>query len=309
MEREDETAAFWFANMSKEQLAEIAANMHRDRRIVAEGEGYREVMAVRKAIAAALIRGEGLEVGAGNRPWPLPENVRCFYGDTLRVDQLKIYFRETGDLDQLRSDGEINAQTYAGIADSSVDFVISAHVIEHLPDPIGSLREAMRILKPGGVHLLAVPDMRYTFDRNRPLTTLEHLLADENDSGQGTRQQAYEETVRYVHPIWNPPIPEDQIQANVDAVSASNMDIHWHAWTFESFQAMLDAIAPRLRFSVVFQAPVQNEAIFALSKSTVQIDAPSPLKAALARLGKALGVVSAESRFEDAESDAVALPV
>src|SRR6266478_1279476 len=109
---------------------------------------------------------------------------------------LESYFKTNA----VQSGEPIDAQTLAGIADASLDFVISAHVIEHLRDPVGAIVSAIRVLKPGGVHVLAVPEMQATFDRNRPETTLEHVMADFRDGGEGTCRAAYEEHLRYVHP-------------------------------------------------------------------------------------------------------------
>lgn len=45
----------------------------------------------------------------------------------------------------------------AGLPDQSVDVVVMLHVIEHVPDPIGTLREIHRILRPGGHLILETP--------------------------------------------------------------------------------------------------------------------------------------------------------
>ncbi len=55
--------------------------------------------------------------------------------------------------------------------DVPFDYVIASHVIEHLPNAIGWMQDVSSILKPGGVLALAIPDMRYTFDINRPLSS------------------------------------------------------------------------------------------------------------------------------------------
>ena len=42
--------------------------------------------------------------------------------------------------------------------DDELDFIVNAHLLEHLPDTISVLREWKRALKPGGVIAIAVPD-------------------------------------------------------------------------------------------------------------------------------------------------------
>ena len=133
----------------------------------------------------------------------------------------------------------IDAQTLAGIADASLDFVISAHVIEHLRDPIGAIVSAIRVLKPGGIHLLVVPEMRRTFDRDRPETSVAHVLADFRDGGIGTCRDGYEEHLRYVHPILTGQrYSEEEIQRQ--ATEAARLwpkyGAHFHAWTRAGFE-------------------------------------------------------------------------
>jgi 2-polyprenyl-3-methyl-5-hydroxy-6-metoxy-1,4-benzoquinol methylase len=45
----------------------------------------------------------------------------------------------------------------AGVAEESADVVMMLHVIEHIPDPVGTLREIFRVLKPGGHLVLETP--------------------------------------------------------------------------------------------------------------------------------------------------------
>ena len=97
----------------------------------------------------------------GIAPFPLPEGARCQYGDIRDRAALNKYFAN----DRISLTGHVDAQTYAGVAPASLDFVISAHVIEHLFDPIGAIRAAVSMLKPRGVFLCVVPDMEKTWDR------------------------------------------------------------------------------------------------------------------------------------------------
>jgi len=227
-----------------------------------------EVGAILKAradIASKFIRGRGLEVGAGSRPFPHPPSTQVSYGDIRDRDSLQKYFHGT----EIKTGGHINAQTFAGVENESLDFIISAHVIEHLRDPIGSIVNAIRVLKPGGIHLLVVPDMRYTFDRFRPETTLDHVLADYGDGGASTCRISYEEHLRYVHPFLtgeNYPEAEIQRQASENVKRWPEFDIHFHAWTRTGFETLLSAAKQFGPFIVEAAISVANENIFALRK-------------------------------------------
>jgi len=59
------------------------------------------------------------------------------------------------------------------------DFVVSSHAIEHFANPIHTLKSWEKyILRSGSYMLTIIPDYQYCFDRNRPLTTIEHLICD-----------------------------------------------------------------------------------------------------------------------------------
>jgi SAM-dependent methyltransferase len=47
--------------------------------------------------------------------------------------------------------------------DSSIDFVLSSDVMEHVPDPMKALRETYRILRPGGCHIFTAPFYHHRF--------------------------------------------------------------------------------------------------------------------------------------------------
>ncbi|MES1219188.1 MAG: class I SAM-dependent methyltransferase [Bacteroidota bacterium] len=70
------------------------------------------------------------------------------------------------------------ATDLSGIADESYDFILSCHSLEHVANPLKAIAEWTRVLKPGGYFVLVLPDKRYTFDVNRPYTTMDHLVSD-----------------------------------------------------------------------------------------------------------------------------------
>ena len=56
------------------------------------------------------------------------------------------------------------------------DYVIASHVVEHTPDLVAFLNQIGKMLKPGGILSLAVPDCRYCFDVFRGVTTAGDVL-------------------------------------------------------------------------------------------------------------------------------------
>jgi GT2 family glycosyltransferase len=230
----------------------------------------REIRAVRSVVSHLFLTGEGLEVGGGDRPFPLPDSTRCYRGDIRDDEKLCGYFKS----DTITNDGYVDAQTFAGIHTDRLDFVISSHVIEHLQNPIGSIVNAIRVLRPGGVFLLVVPEMRHTFDCDRPETSLEHALRDFVDGGEGTRMQAYREHVIFVHPRFQSPIPAERVDAEAEKICAAGMDLHYHAWTRPGFERLLAAASSFAPFEMAFSFSVANENLFVLRK-TISSDSES----------------------------------
>jgi SAM-dependent methyltransferase len=71
-----------------------------------------------------------------------------------------------------------DAESLVNVEDEKYDFLVSAHVIEHMRDPLSAIKQWCRVVKPGGLIYLIVPDKRYTFDKHRVRTTLEHMILD-----------------------------------------------------------------------------------------------------------------------------------
>jgi SAM-dependent methyltransferase len=65
-----------------------------------------------------------------------------------------------------------------GIADARYDVILSSHALEHVANPLKALREWRRVLMENGVLLIVLPHRDGTFDRRRPVTTIEHLRSD-----------------------------------------------------------------------------------------------------------------------------------
>jgi SAM-dependent methyltransferase len=73
------------------------------------------------------------------------------------------------------------ATDLGGIPDESFDFVLASHMLEHTANPLAAVQESTRVLREDGALVLIVPHKDGTFDRRRPVTSLEHLIDDLHD--------------------------------------------------------------------------------------------------------------------------------
>lgn len=64
------------------------------------------------------------------------------------------------------------------IDNGSYDFLLSSNNLEHIANPLKALHEFCRIVKPGGLILIIVPNKEKIFDHRRNYTSFEHILSD-----------------------------------------------------------------------------------------------------------------------------------
>lgn len=65
----------------------------------------------------------------------------------------------TADFDRVDCDLKLDMSSMPSVKDASYDVVIACDVLEHVPDDIAAMRELHRVLRPGGVAILSVPQM------------------------------------------------------------------------------------------------------------------------------------------------------
>ena len=179
--------------------------------------------------------GDGIEIGALHNPMPVDKSrARVRYVDRMSLEEQRRHYPELGGHHMFEPDILSNADDLPTVADSSLDFVIANHLLEHVPDPIGALKEWYRILRPGGTLFLALPDKRVTFDKDRPRTPLAHLIADHEDRGAASRLAHYEEYARLVDKKEG-----DEFPRHVADMLARNYSIHFHVWVQEDIAELL----------------------------------------------------------------------
>lgn len=117
----------------------------------------------------------GLEIGAAaHNPFGL--NTR----NVAPMDDFEFYARAQAEMGTAPVSVDIWAMAEdIPVPDDSEDFVLSSHVVEHLPNLIAALVEWNRIVRVGGYIFMIVPlPDALPGDRNRPVTTLTHLIED-----------------------------------------------------------------------------------------------------------------------------------
>jgi SAM-dependent methyltransferase len=127
----------------------------------------------------SYLSGEGIEVGPGHVPFPVPATATVRYIDRWEPALNSSLFPELGEDPGFPVPNmliDLDRDRLAAIPDSSQDFVIASHVIEHLANPLAMLVEIYRVLRPGGLLVLLLPDRHLTHDREREPTPLSHVV-------------------------------------------------------------------------------------------------------------------------------------
>jgi SAM-dependent methyltransferase len=189
---------------------------------------------VRRRLAVQHLAGSGLEIGALHMPLKVPARASVRYVDRFDVPELRAHYPELADFDLMRPDLIEDGETLARVSDASVDFVIANHMIEHCEDPIGTLASHLRVLRPGGTLYMAVPDRRFTFDRDRNTTPLEHLVRDHADGTAWSRRAHYEEWAQFIEGV-----ASSDVATRAAQLQAQHYSIHFHVFTPATFLELL----------------------------------------------------------------------
>lgn len=247
---------------------------------------------------SAWLQGDGIEIGALHNPLPLPPGARVRYVDHLPEAELRKHYPELDGHPFAPVSIIGSAQDLSMVGDASVDFVVANHLLEHLEDPVAGLEEFQRVLRPDGVVYLALPDKRRTFDRDRELTRVEHLIDEHRDGAEANRRQHYLDWATRV---------DKKDAAHAEALLEKGYSIHFHVWRADTFLEFL--VAARAEFGLDFEitqfaAPeteVDDEFILILVKgrgervplpaaAPPEAEAPAPpRRGALARARARLG--------------------
>ena len=223
----------------------------------------------RVGISANYIKGDGIEIGGLNYPLPVRPGVHVKYVDRIKAeDQFAI-------LDELKNDKLVtvdiidDGETLSKVGNESQDFVIANHFIEHCQNVILTIKNMLRVLKPGGVVFLAIPEKRRTFDHLREITSLEHLIHDYEQGPESSEHDHYFDFVKLTnHGLGKSDL---EIEDIIGQLKIKKWSIHFHVWDHQAMIDMFTMMKERLKFEFEIELalaprPEGNESIFILRK-------------------------------------------
>lgn len=196
------------------------------------------LFARRREIAERYLVGDGLEIGALHEPIAVPASARVRYVDRLPVAQLREHYPELAGVPLVDVDIIDDGEILSTVPDGSLDFLIANHMLEHCENPLGAVRTHFRKIRAGGVLYYAVPDKRFSFDQDRPITPPGHFVDDDRLGPAHSRDGHFEEWAREVMKIGD----AQQLQNTVARLKAINYSIHFHVWDFDSFLDFVDLV-------------------------------------------------------------------
>ncbi len=181
---------------------------------------------IRARVAEIYVRGSGIEIGALNEPMKVPPGTLVRYVDLRTPAELALHYPQLEPRSLIPIDVVDDGEKLSTFADGSIDFIIANQMLEHCENPLGTIRQHLRKVKPGGSLFYALPDKRVTFDAQRPITPFEHLVADDADGGARSRFGHYLEWSKLVNGVDDDKEAEAQARENV----ARRYSIHYHVW-------------------------------------------------------------------------------
>jgi len=99
------------------------------------------MLARRREVSARFLQGTGIEIGALHYPlWVDPDRARVRYVDRLTVPELREQYPELSAYALVEVDVVDDGETLSSFADSTLDFVIGNHMLEHCENPLGTTR-------------------------------------------------------------------------------------------------------------------------------------------------------------------------
>lgn len=202
--------------------------------------------------AFELCKGKGLEIGALHKPFDL--DAELIYLDRDHTEVLRNQYKNDPRVNDIQQVQIVwNSPTYPFFDDNAFDFVINSHVLEHVTNPGRQIEEWMRIVTPGGILYMVVPDKNYCFDRRRATTSTEHLIQEFKNNVDRTTIEHYRDFILNTQ-------GEDGINRNISedfiySCYEQQSSIHVHTFTAKSLKDFLTDLQRYVQYDIVHYDP------------------------------------------------------
>lgn len=195
------------------------------------------------------MKGEGVEIGPGPKPQALPTwRRRVQYIEQATPDMWqRLYGKET----PTPVDKTLWKRYVVGSANnipaekSSLDFIFSSHVVEHLANPLGHFEYWASLLKPGGFVAAVIPDRDGCQDYVFPASPINEIITEWRNGNMEVTAQHFKRWGEVRMP-----------KMSVEELMASGRSIHVHFYTPSTMAELLGQTAAQLgfqRFSITNQ--------------------------------------------------------
>ncbi len=236
----------------KEQLRNEKNRYYTERQIL-----YDEAHNMRIFLANKYITGKGIEIGATYLPLPVPHEAKVRYVDIVSEQELYELYPDIRKHRLAHIDIIDDGEKLSTVKDSSQNFVIANHFLEHTVDPIGTLLTFYRVLKREGIMYLCVPDKRYTFDFDRPLTPLKRLI-DFHEHPKHAETAKYNLFLEVAEKIEKWPTKKEQTD-RAEKLMDQNFSIHYNVWTQRDLLELLLYTTRTYKLKLDIEAFAKNE--------------------------------------------------
>ena len=197
-----------------------------------------------------------LEIAPLNRPYLPKEHPNTRYLDLFSAKELKKHFKDDVNVnnDEIVEVHYIHkGQPYQKLVKGTkFGLIIASHVVEHVPNLIGWLKDIESVLHDDGIVQFAIPDKRYCFDFRRRLTDISDIIgAYLEDRKKPAPGIVYEHFLYVPNEICNDPVKHHngevshefhitkeyhELALHFAKESLHNyIDTHCWVWTPESF--------------------------------------------------------------------------
>jgi SAM-dependent methyltransferase len=213
---------------------------------------------------ARWLTGSGLELGPGHIPFEGVDRLQVTYVDRWKPDRIRELFPELPEdatYPEIDVFADFDADGLQAFADDSQDFVICSHVLEHLAAPLALMQEMDRVLRPGGMLILLLPDRRRTFDRYRASTSLEHLAREHRAGVRGVDDAHLFDFITLAEACEAFTRRPDGWTRDEFYAWHHDRSIHVHCWTEDEFDDVIEFCVTALNqaWEIVDRLPLDDD--------------------------------------------------